>query len=95
MEDQSLAAAVVSVIGCCVNLELEGATKSFDTESEILSSIQALILKYMPNGSLEEWLHYDSCVLDLVQRLNIATDVALALEYLHHGHTFPVVQCFA
>ncbi|KAL8484712.1 hypothetical protein ACS0TY_027130 [Phlomoides rotata] len=92
------------------NLELEGAIESFDTESEILSSIRhrnllqvigcctnlefrALILKYMPNGSLEKWLHSDSYVLDLVQRLNIAIDVALALEYLHHGHTFPVVHC--
>ncbi|KAL8482021.1 hypothetical protein ACS0TY_028251 [Phlomoides rotata] len=92
------------------NLELEGATKSFDTESGILSSIRhrnllsviscctnadfrALILEYMPNGSLEKWLHSDSYALDLVQRLNIATDVALALEYLHHDHTFPVVHC--
>lgn len=92
------------------NLELEGATKSFDTESGILSSIRhrnlvsviscctnadfrALILEYMPNGSLDKWLHSDSYALDLVQRLNIAMDVALALEYLHHGHTFPVVHC--
>ncbi|KAL8485446.1 hypothetical protein ACS0TY_027663 [Phlomoides rotata] len=92
------------------NLQLEGATKSFDTESEVLSSIRhrnlvsviscctnpdvrALILEYMPNGSLEKWLHSDSYVLDLVQRLNIAMDVALALDYLHHGHTFPVVHC--
>ncbi|KAL8484715.1 hypothetical protein ACS0TY_027131 [Phlomoides rotata] len=92
------------------NLELEGAIESFDTESEILSSIRhrnllqvigcctnlefrALVLKYMPNGSLEKWLHSDSYVLDLVQRLNISIDVALALEYLHHGHTFPVVHC--
>ncbi|KAL8482004.1 hypothetical protein ACS0TY_028234 [Phlomoides rotata] len=92
------------------NLQLEGAKKSFDTESEVLSSIRqrnlvsviscctnpdfrGLILKYMPNGSLEKLLHCDSYVLDLVQRLNIAMDVALALDYLHHGHTFPVVHC--
>ncbi|KAL8505947.1 hypothetical protein ACS0TY_016976 [Phlomoides rotata] len=92
------------------NLELEGATKSFGTESEILRSIRhrnllpvigcctnqefrALVLKYMPNGSLEQWLHSDSYFLDVVQRVRIATDVALALEYLHHGHTFPVVHC--
>ncbi|KAL8482249.1 hypothetical protein ACS0TY_028412 [Phlomoides rotata] len=92
------------------NLELEGATMSFDTESEILSSIRhrnllpviscctnqefrALILKYMPNGNLEKWLHSVNNLLDLVQRLNIAIDVALALEYLHHHHTFPVVHC--
>ncbi|KAL8485715.1 hypothetical protein ACS0TY_027845 [Phlomoides rotata] len=92
------------------NLELEGATTSFDTESEILSSIRhrnllpviscctnqefrALILKYMPNGNQEKWLHSVNNLLDLVQRLNIAIDVALALEYLHHHHTFPVVHC--
>lgn len=92
------------------NLELEEASKSFGTETEILSSIRhrnlvrvigcctnqefkALILEYMPNGSLEKWLHSDSYTLDLLQRLNIALDVALALEYLHHDHTFPVVHC--
>lgn len=31
--------------------------------------------------------------LDLLQRLEIAIDVALALEYLLHDHTFPVVHC--
>ncbi|KAL3638691.1 hypothetical protein CASFOL_016598 [Castilleja foliolosa] len=92
------------------NLQLEGATKSFDTESEILSSIKhrnlvrvigccantefrALILEYMQNGSLEKWLHSENYCLDVVKRLSIATDVALALEYLHHGHTYPVVHC--
>ncbi|KAL8485713.1 hypothetical protein ACS0TY_027843 [Phlomoides rotata] len=92
------------------NLELEGAAESFDTETEILSSIRhrnlvrmigccanaefkALILDYMTNGSLEEWLCSDTHCLDLVQTLNIAVDVALALEHLHHHHTFPVVHC--
>ncbi|KAL3641371.1 hypothetical protein CASFOL_016339 [Castilleja foliolosa] len=92
------------------NSQLERAVKSFDTESEILSSVrhrnlvqiigccsntefQALILGYMPNGSLEKWLHSENYCLDLIQRLQIAIDVALALEYLHHGHTFPVVHC--
>ena len=92
------------------NLELEGALKSFDTESRILVSIRhrnlikilgccsneqfkALILAYMPNESLEKWMHSDVYVLDLVKRLNIAIDVALALEYLHHNHTFTVVHC--
>ncbi|KAG8378358.1 hypothetical protein BUALT_Bualt08G0129100 [Buddleja alternifolia] len=92
------------------NVQLEGASKSFDTECKILSSVRhrnlvriigfccntdfkALILAYMPNGSLEEWLCYECCCLDLLQRLNIAVDVALALEYLHHGYTFPIVHC--
>ncbi|GFP81332.1 probable LRR receptor-like serine/threonine-protein kinase at3g47570 [Phtheirospermum japonicum] len=54
---------------------------------------KALILGYMPNGSLEKWLHSGNHCLDLIQRLQIAIDVALALEYLHHGHPFPVVHC--
>ncbi|KAL3641394.1 hypothetical protein CASFOL_016362 [Castilleja foliolosa] len=54
---------------------------------------KALILEYMPNGSLEEWLHSESYCLDLIQSLQIAIDVASALEYLHHGHTFPIVHC--
>ncbi|XP_042035048.1 putative receptor-like protein kinase At3g47110 [Salvia splendens] len=54
---------------------------------------KALILTYMPNGSLEKWLHSCMYGLDLIQRLKIAIDVAAALEYLHHGHTFPIVHC--
>ncbi|PIN23328.1 Serine/threonine protein kinase [Handroanthus impetiginosus] len=53
---------------------------------------KALVLEYMPNGSLEKWLHSHNHFLDLLQRLNIAIDVALALEYLHLGHTFPIVH---
>ena len=53
----------------------------------------------MPNGSLDKWLHpEDYCYpllkkLDLKHILNIATDVASALEYLHHNCTPPVVHC--
>ncbi|KAK6130555.1 hypothetical protein DH2020_035701 [Rehmannia glutinosa] len=54
---------------------------------------KALILGYMSNGSLEKWLYSENYCLDLIQRLKIAIDVALALEYLHHGHTYPVVHC--
>ncbi|PIN01667.1 Serine/threonine protein kinase [Handroanthus impetiginosus] len=54
---------------------------------------KALALKYMPNGSLDKWLHSDNHFLDLLQRLDIAIDIALALEYLHRGHMFPIVHC--
>lgn len=54
---------------------------------------KALILEFMPNGSLEKWLYTNNYCLDLQQRLNIAMDVALALEYLHHGLTVPIVHC--
>ncbi|CAI0441631.1 unnamed protein product [Linum tenue] len=42
---------------------------------------KALVLEFMPNGSLEKW------------RLNIVIDVASALEYLHHGYSIPIVHC--
>ncbi|PIN01671.1 Serine/threonine protein kinase [Handroanthus impetiginosus] len=58
-----------------------------------MQDFKALFLEYMPNGSLEKWLHSHNHFLDLLQRLNIAIDVALALEYLHLGHTFPIVHC--
>ncbi|KAK2968877.1 hypothetical protein RJ640_023927, partial [Escallonia rubra] len=47
---------------------------------------KALILEYMPNGSLEKWLHSHSCVLDIMQRLDIMIDLACALDYLHHEY---------
>ncbi|KAL8485719.1 hypothetical protein ACS0TY_027849 [Phlomoides rotata] len=100
----------LSIVVKVFNLELKGATESFVTETEILSSVRhrnlirvfgccvnaefkALVLAYMPNGSLEKLLYSDTYYLNLVQRLNIAVDVALALEYFHHHHTFTVVQC--
>ncbi|KAB2637270.1 receptor-like protein kinase [Pyrus ussuriensis x Pyrus communis] len=54
---------------------------------------KALVLQYMPNGSLEKWLYSQNSPLNILQRLNIMIDVALALEYLHHGYSTPVVHC--
>lgn len=53
---------------------------------------KALLLEYMPNGSLEKWLHSDDHFLDIVQRLDIMIDVASALEYLHHGYATVIVH---
>ncbi|KAG4161278.1 hypothetical protein ERO13_D01G044700v2 [Gossypium hirsutum] len=54
---------------------------------------KALVLEFMPNGSLEKWLYSHNHFLNVLQRLNIVIDIALALEYLHHGHTLLVVHC--
>nr|XP_027088252.1 receptor kinase-like protein Xa21 isoform X1 [Coffea arabica] len=54
---------------------------------------KSLVLEFMPNGSLEKWLHSENCSLDVMQRLNIMIDVACALQYLHHGYTTPVIHC--
>ncbi|XP_059629997.1 receptor kinase-like protein Xa21 [Cornus florida] len=66
--------------------------------TEIISSctnmdFKALLLEYRPNGSLEKWLYSHNYCLDVLQWLNIMIDVASALEYLHHGHTTPILHC--
>ncbi|KAK9187718.1 hypothetical protein WN944_019116 [Citrus x changshan-huyou] len=92
------------------NLQLEQASRSFDSECEVLRNVRhrnlikilssccntdfkALVLEFMPNGSLDKWLYSHNYFLDIPDRLNIMIDVALALEYLHHGHSTPVVHC--
>ncbi|KAH0711661.1 hypothetical protein KY290_007297 [Solanum tuberosum] len=64
------------------------------------NDFKALIYKFMVNGSLDDWLHSFSNdgslhvrYLDLYQRVNIASDIAFALDYLHHGTQTPVVHC--
>ncbi|KAM3220675.1 receptor kinase-like protein Xa21 [Capsicum annuum] len=55
---------------------------------------RAIVLEYMPNGSLENWLYGEEHqVLDMFQRVNIMLDVAMALEYLHYGYDSPIVHC--
>lgn len=59
---------------------------------------KALVYQYMPNGSLEKWLHPDDRQiprrsLSIFQRMNIVVDVASALHYLHNLCETPVVHC--
>ncbi|KAF8392773.1 hypothetical protein HHK36_021010 [Tetracentron sinense] len=91
-----------------LDLQVEGAMKSFDAECQVLRNVthrnlvkiisscsnldfRALIVQYMPNGSLEKLLYSHNYFL--VQRTNIMIDVRLALEYLHHDYLEPVVHC--
>ncbi|KAG0484642.1 hypothetical protein HPP92_008532 [Vanilla planifolia] len=77
---------LVKILTACSSVDFKG------------NSFKALVLQYMPNGSLDRCLHpetsnYESTPLNLMQRLKIAVDVASALDYLHnHGHV-PVVHC--
>ncbi|KAF8011501.1 hypothetical protein BT93_J1953 [Corymbia citriodora subsp. variegata] len=65
------------------------------------NEFKALVYDYMPNGSLEKWLHVDNAddqnsgrrQLSFVQRISIAIDIAQALDYLHHHADPPVVHC--
>ncbi|KAF3648118.1 putative triacylglycerol lipase 2-like [Capsicum annuum] len=54
---------------------------------------KALVLEYIPNGSLDKYLYSHNYFLDIRQRLSIMLDVACALEYLHHGWSSPVIRC--
>ncbi|KAH0682016.1 hypothetical protein KY289_019768 [Solanum tuberosum] len=55
--------------------------------------IRAFVLQYMPNGSLDNWLYKEDRHLNLRQRVTIMLDVAMAIEYLHHGNDTPIVHC--
>ncbi|CDP11280.1 unnamed protein product [Coffea canephora] len=54
---------------------------------------KALVLEFMPNGSLEKWLYSHNYFPDLMQRLDILSDVACALQYLHCEYSTPVIHC--
>ena len=52
----------------------------------------------MPNGNLEMQLHTEDGIkqlrsLNLLQRINIAIDMASALLYLHHHCQTPIIHC--
>ena len=58
----------------------------------------ALVYEYLSNGSLEDWVNgkrknANGDALNVVARLNVAIDVACALDYLHHDCEVPVVHC--
>ncbi|KAM7462595.1 hypothetical protein LguiA_030716 [Lonicera macranthoides] len=108
-----------------LNLQRQGASRSFNAECEALRNIRhrnlvkiitscssidfqgndfkALVYEFMPNGSLEKWLHSsqdgsngqdnEPRNLSLHQRIEIAVDVACALDYLHHQCEKPILHC--
>ncbi|THF93949.1 hypothetical protein TEA_017639 [Camellia sinensis var. sinensis] len=78
---------LVKIITACSSIDFEG------------NEFKALVFEFISNGSLESWLHSSplnqegSKNLNLVQRLNIAIDVASALDYLHNHCETPIIHC--
>ncbi|XP_058211445.1 probable LRR receptor-like serine/threonine-protein kinase At3g47570 [Rhododendron vialii] len=81
---------LVSIITCCSSVDFQG------------NEFKALVYEFMPNGSLDDWLHpipkasngqREFMGLDHVQRIDIAIDVAYALDYLHHQCGRPIIHC--
>ncbi|GFY84496.1 leucine-rich repeat protein kinase family protein [Actinidia rufa] len=81
---------LVKVLTACSGIDYQG------------NVFKALVYQYMVNGSLDEWLHPHleehmvhkiPANLNLLQRVNIAIDVASALDYLHHHCQTPIVHC--
>ncbi|TYI32334.1 hypothetical protein ES332_A04G052700v1 [Gossypium tomentosum] len=76
------------------NLQTDGAFKSFDIECDAMRNVvHPLVLDYMSNGNLEKWLYSENCFLDIIQRVNIMINVAVAIEPLHNGHPTPIIHC--
>ncbi|CAL5410196.1 unnamed protein product [Camellia sinensis] len=73
------------------NIRHRNLTKVISSCSTL--DFKALVLEYMPNGTLEKWLYSHNYFLDMLQRMDIMIDVACAFEYLHHGYSVPVAHC--
>lgn len=62
------------------------------------TEFHALVYEFLSNGSFEDWVKgkrkfSNGDGLNIIGRLNVAIDVACALEYLHHDSELPVVHC--
>ncbi|KAL0713942.1 hypothetical protein Bca4012_020920 [Brassica carinata] len=80
---------LVKLLTACSSIDFQG------------NEFRALVYEFMSNGSLDMWLHPEeveenlrpSRTLTLLERLNIAIDVASVLDYLHvHCHE-PIAHC--
>jgi serine/threonine protein kinase len=58
-----------------------------------LPDFKALVLPYMANGSLDSCLYTSSSDLSLIQRVNICSDIAEGMAYLHHHSPVRVIHC--
>ncbi|OVA02667.1 Protein kinase domain [Macleaya cordata] len=78
----------IKLLTSCSSLDFKG------------NEFKALVFEFMPNGNLEDWLHppreddqHKFRNLKMLERLNIALDVASALDYLHNHCPTPIIHC--
>ncbi|KAJ0771373.1 putative protein kinase RLK-Pelle-LRR-XII-1 family [Helianthus annuus] len=75
---------LAKVITCCSGIDFQG------------NDFKAIVYEFMPNGSVDRWLHNPQSELhqlSLIQRVCIVLDVAYALDYLHHHAGTTIVHC--
>ncbi|KAJ6823596.1 receptor kinase-like protein Xa21 [Iris pallida] len=78
---------LIKILTVCSSVDFKG------------NDFKAMVFEFKPNGNLESWLHpegndpFEQKTLKLMQRINIAIDVASALEYLHHHGQAPTNYC--
>ncbi|KAI3474438.1 hypothetical protein Pfo_029299 [Paulownia fortunei] len=79
-------------------LKIKTACSSVDHKG---NEFKCLVSEFMTNGSLDEWLHpskgarnpFPTKTFNIVERLNIAIDVASAIDYLHNYCHTPIIHC--
>ncbi|KAK9749463.1 hypothetical protein RND81_02G127600 [Saponaria officinalis] len=72
---------LVSIITACSSIDFQR------------NDFRALVYEFMPNGSLDKWLHGVDRNMSLGQRVNVAIDLAHALNYLHNECENPIAHC--
>ncbi|KAH6770358.1 hypothetical protein C2S52_015161 [Perilla frutescens var. hirtella] len=77
---------LVKILSVCESVNFQG------------NDFKALVYEFKANGSLEKWLHQgeeggeEIRSLNMMQRLNVAIDIAQAIEYLHFGTDTSIVH---
>ncbi|XP_052158325.1 putative receptor-like protein kinase At3g47110 [Oryza glaberrima] len=83
---------LINIVTCCSSIDMEG------------NEFRALVFDFMPNYSLDRWLHRAKHTetgkwcggaggLGVIQRLDVAVDIADALNYLHNSCNPPIIHC--